>query len=190
MKILFLGDNNSPLIGYLRNLGDEVRVETEPLVVKTLREYDPDWIISYGYRHILKKEILGLYPERYINLHIAYLPWNRGADPNLWSWVEDTPKGVTIHYIDSGVDTGDIITQKEVIFTGKETLASSYAKLRTAMDNLFREIWPQIRAGATPRQKQIGVGSCHRVADRAKVEHLLTAGWKTRVKNLRSVNTN
>ena len=52
---------------------------------------------------------------RAINLHISYLPWNRGADPNLWSAV-GMPKGVTIHYINDGFDTGDILFQKAILF--------------------------------------------------------------------------
>lgn len=46
-----------------------------------------------------------------MNLHISYLPWNKGADPNFWSCIDGTPAGVTLHHIDAGVDTGDIIAQ-------------------------------------------------------------------------------
>ena len=53
-----------------------------------------------------------------------------GQDPNLWSFIEDTPKGVTIHEIDEGIDTGDIIFQKEIVLNSNETLASSYEKLQ------------------------------------------------------------
>ena len=187
MKTLFLGYPDSPLIAYLQNLGDEVEVLTEPLTATDLNEFGPDWIVSYGYRHILKKQVLTLYPDRFINLHIAYLPWNRGADPNLWSWIEGTPKGVTIHYIDPGVDTGDIIAQKEVRFTDNETLASSYAKLQTEIQALFRLVWPAIKVGCASRQKQSGKGTYHRVEDRARVAHLLTAGYQTPVRNLKPV---
>ncbi|MCL0081308.1 hypothetical protein M1N64_03665 [Peptococcaceae bacterium] len=44
---------------------------------------------------------------RAINLHISFLPWNRGADPNFWSFIENAPVGVSIHYLDEGIDTGD-----------------------------------------------------------------------------------
>ena len=46
-----------------------------------------DFIVSYGYRHILSKNILDLLPNKIINLHISYLPYNRGADPNFWSFM-------------------------------------------------------------------------------------------------------
>jgi len=43
-----------------------------------------DLVISYGYRHILKKEIIESSKAPIVNLHISYLPWNRGAHPNFW----------------------------------------------------------------------------------------------------------
>ena len=62
----------------------------------------------------------------------------------MWSFLEDTPKGVTIHYIDEGIDTGDIIVQKEVfIDEDKETLKSSYEILNKEIQALFKENWGQ-----------------------------------------------
>jgi methionyl-tRNA formyltransferase len=120
-----------------------------------------------------------------INLHISLLPYNRGADPTLWSVLEDTPAGVTIHYIDEGVDTGDVIAQRPVELTGDDTLATAYAKLQHAMVELFREQWPAISAGTNERAPQPPGGTAHKVADRAAVEHLLTEGWDTPVHALR-----
>ena len=153
----------------------------DPLDPEAVRHGRPEFLVSHGYRHIIKPDVLALVPDRAINLHIAYLPWNRGADPNLWSWIEDTPKGVTIHYIDENVDTGDIIAQREVEFEHGETLASSYARLQAEMLRLFVEQWPLIRTGECERGPQQGAGSMHRLADRARVEHLLVAGWDTPV---------
>jgi len=81
-----------------------------------------------------------------INLHISLLLWNRGAYPNVWSFLEDTPKGVTIYIIDEGVDTGSILAQKEIyIDENIETLRSSYEKLHREIQALFREKWADIK---------------------------------------------
>jgi methionyl-tRNA formyltransferase len=184
MRVLFLGPDESPTLGYLREFGEEVVAATDPIDVDTVRRGQPDFLVSHGYRHIIKPPVLDLVPDRAINLHISYLPWNRGADPNLWSWIEDTPKGVTIHYIDAGVDTGDIIAQREVSFTGEETLASTYTQLQAEIHALFREAWPEIRQGRCDRRAQTGEGSAHRVADRKRVERLLAHGWDTPVASL------
>ena len=51
---------------------------------------------------------------------MSYLPYNRGAHPNFWSFVNNTVKGVTIHEIDQGIDTGKIILQKSIKFDLKK----------------------------------------------------------------------
>jgi methionyl-tRNA formyltransferase len=139
----------------------------------------PEFIVSYGYRHILAPEVFSLAGRAAVNLHISLLPWNRGADPNLWSFVEGTPKGVTIHHIDAGIDTGDIIAQRRVEFTIEATLAQTYDRLDREVVELFTQTWSAIESGDAPRRAQPPGGSFHRVADRATVEHLLTLGWDT-----------
>ena len=149
------------------------------------------FVISYGYRHIVRKAVLERLGHRAVNLHIAYLPWNRGADPNFWSFVEGTPKGVTIHYMDEGIDTGDIIFQKEVTFTsGTETLATTYEKLQLEIQELFKQHWRQIKAGECPRLKQHSYGSLHRMKDKEPLSHLLTDGFNTPVSSLESYSKN
>jgi methionyl-tRNA formyltransferase len=131
-----------------------------------------DIVVSYGYRHILKKEHLTV-PSKdsnrqyipVINLHISYLPWNKGADPNFWSWYDDTPKGVTIHYMDEGIDTGDIIVQRIVKMDEDETLQSSYNKLQEQIRYLFRDNWRRIRKELPKGFKQEGKGSYHNQRD-------------------------
>lgn len=79
------------------------------------------------------------------NLHISLLPYNREASPNFFSFIENTPKGVTIHQIDEGLDTGPILAQKELFFDeSKETFASSYEKLILEIQMLFKENWSSI----------------------------------------------
>jgi methionyl-tRNA formyltransferase len=181
MRVLFLGPEGSPTLAHLVESGEDVEFTSRPVDPSRIRHRRPEFLVSHGYRHIIKPDVLELVPDRAINLHIAYLPWNRGADPNLWSWIDGTPKGVTIHYIDEHVDTGDIIAQREVEFGGGETLSSSYIRLQAEMVRLFVEQWPLIRRGDGERRPQQGKGSVHRLADRERVEHLLVAGWDTPV---------
>jgi methionyl-tRNA formyltransferase len=181
-KILFLGPEDSPLITWLREEGEQVIQTADKLSAEDVAEQGYSFLVSYGYRHILRKDILDVFPGRAINLHISYLPWNRGADPNFWSFIEDTPKGVTIHYLDEGVNTGDIIVQEKMEFdSDRETLATSYEKLQTAIQELFRKNWQNIKSGNCRRQKQVGKGSTHKVKDKTSLSHLLTDGWNTPV---------
>lgn len=184
-SILFLGPENSPLIFWLKECGEHVVQTSEIITPDFVDKVNASFLISYGYRHILKKEIIEKLPGKSINLHISYLPWNRGADPNFWSFVENTPKGVTIHYLDDGIDTGDIIVQKEVEFGSRdETLATTYDKLQVEIQELFKQNWSKIKSGKCARIKQVGEGSFHKLKDKNRLLKLLTAGWDTPIAEL------
>jgi methionyl-tRNA formyltransferase len=183
--ILFLGPEASPALAHLRAAGEDVVPLEAPLTAADVERIGPDWVVSHGYRHIVRADVLDARPGRFVNLHIAVLPYNRGADPNLWSWIDGTPKGVTIHLMDPGVDTGPLLAQREVALDpAKHTLATSYAALQDAMTELFARTWPDIAAGRIAPRPQPPGGSMHRVADRAAVAHLLTDGWDTPVRAL------
>lgn len=181
MKVLFLGQADNPLIEFLRSVGEQVDQTSEKITVDQAQKYD--FAVSYGYRHLIRKPIIDLFPGRIINLHISYLPWNRGADPNLWSVIEGTPKGVTIHHVDCGLDTGDIIVQREVLFDlENDTLASSYQKLQMEILQLFQENWSEIKLGNLQRTKQDReAGTSHKLKDRPKLPE---TGWETKLKDL------
>ena len=73
-------------------------------------------------------------------MHISYLPYNRGAHPNFWSFINKTPKGVSIHEINKGIDRGGIIARKKVIFKldNNLTFSNTYQKLIVEVENLFK----------------------------------------------------
>ena len=86
------------------------------LTAQMVEQLAPSFVISFNYRHLIPQEVLSLLPGRVINLHTSLLPYNRGSSPNFFSFLEDTPKGVTIHLVDKGLDTGDILCQREISF--------------------------------------------------------------------------
>ena len=102
-RILFLGYNTceTQIINTLIDSGYEVWHTASPISNTT----GYDFVISFGYRHILKKTIIQSSLAPIINLHISYLPYNRGAHPNFWSFFDNTPKGVSIHLMDEGINT-------------------------------------------------------------------------------------
>ena len=151
MTVLYLGPP-SPLVEYLQK--DHIVVTAEhPVSTTMLKIRMVDFVVSYNYRHIIQPDVLEILANRVINLHISYLPWNRGADPNFWSWLDNTPKGVTIHYIDKGLDTGDIIAQREVKLT-EGTLKTTYETLHGEIQKLFKEYWPIIKNGTCSKIPQ------------------------------------
>ncbi|MFC2144243.1 methionyl-tRNA formyltransferase [Acidobacteriota bacterium] len=135
-------------------------------VIEAIRALRPDIGLSVMFGYILQAEFLALFSRGVINLHPSLLPFNRGPHPNVWSIVEGTPAGATIHYIDEGIDTGDIIAQRDVIVEPTDTGGSLYAKLETCCVELFRETWPMIKRGTAPRIPQPPeAGTSHRIRD-------------------------
>lgn len=176
MKVLFLGYKENQILDFLRALKYDVIQEDKKLKLEEIKEINPQHIVSYGYSHIIKSPVLKEYPN-ILNLHIAYLPWNKGANPNFWSWLEHTPKGYTIHYMDEGIDTGPILFQKEAEFDKNEDLSSSYVKLRKGIEELFMENWNVIANGEVePKKQNPDEGSFHYVKDLEKYRFLFQEG--------------
>ena len=113
MKILCLYNNECalPLFDNIRKLGHETVLMTERLSLDYVKSENFDLAVSYTYRYIIPGDIIRALKGNIVNLHNSYLPYNRGADPNLWSFAEKTPRGVTLHYMDEGLDKGYIIVQ-------------------------------------------------------------------------------
>jgi len=185
MEILYLGPACAKILNYLNGDGNQVTRTEQGIMFGQDLLSNKGVLVSYGYRHVISREIIRSFPNKIINLHISYLPWNRGADPNLWSFLENTPAGVTIHYMDEGIDTGDIIAQEKLFFSPDETLRSTYDMLTKTIEKLFIQIWPDFIRGnivALPQQKEIG--SFHNSRDKKSFEYLLTDGWETPIANL------
>ena len=138
----------------------------EPLVLDAIRSLEPDIGISILYGYILKTDFLDIFPRGCINLHPAYLPYNRGAYPNVWSIIDGTPAGTTLHYIDAGIDTGEIIAQMEVPVEPVDTGKTLYEKLEQASLQLFIETWPALKQQNVETTEQSGGrGTYHQVRD-------------------------
>jgi methionyl-tRNA formyltransferase len=159
MKILYLSEEiNLKFISFLKKRGT-VSWMNNRVEYKKLAKFD--WIVSYGYRYIISSEKLKKLKNNIINLHISYLPYNRGSNPNYWSFKDRTPKGVTIHFIDEGIDTGPILVQKQCSFDKTHTLESSYNILKETVEVLFYDSFDDIVSGKIQPKLQKGIGSVH-----------------------------
>lgn len=183
MKILTLGASAARLHASLS--GHDVTHTDDKIDLDFFGKYHPDFLVSFGYRHIVRQPVLEAFEGRIVNLHISLLPWNKGADPNFWSWFDATPKGVTMHLIDSGLDTGAILTQREVEMSELETLSSSYEILQSAIVELFRQNVDSLLSGElTPHAQMPNSGSFHRSIDKAPIFSRLPDAWNTRCQTI------
>lgn len=78
-----------------------------------IAEYDCDILVSMSFNQIFKDQIIELCPGGIINCHAGKLPFYRGRNVLNWALINDEKDfGVTVHYVDRGVDTGDIVRQE------------------------------------------------------------------------------
>lgn len=187
-RVLFLtnNDNAKGLYEWIEERAEASLCESK-LTLEMLQSINPDLVISYNYKHIVSKDCIDYMNHRIINIHISLLPWNRGAGPNLWSFVYDTPKGVTIHEMTPGLDEGDIIFQQEVEFDENiHTLSSSYEALNRTAVILFKEHWEEIINGNYTQKPQSGQGSYHAIKDIAALREKLDFEWTDTIAEFRN----
>ena len=176
--LLLSNDKHDRIISFLLERCNKVDWTKDKLSIEKVSQYD--WVISFTYRHIINRHIINAAKNPIINLHISYLPFNRGAHPNYWSFIDNTPKGVTIHFIDHGIDTGPILVQKECKFNDDDTLQSSYFKLTFEIENLFYNNFDKIINREILGKPQIGRGTFHE-----KKELPSNIDWNTNIKHIR-----
>jgi folate-dependent phosphoribosylglycinamide formyltransferase PurN len=86
-----------------------------PEGVEYVRGLNPDLIVIITFHHLLKPEVFTLSRLATLNLHCSLLPHYRGPDPINKALADGAPEtGVTVHWLDEGADTGDIVLQKKV----------------------------------------------------------------------------
>jgi methionyl-tRNA formyltransferase len=116
--------------------------------VKKLAELSPDIIWVNSYSMIIRDDVLSIPLLGAINVHGAYLPRNRGCNPIQWAIIKREHKtGVTLHCIDSGLDTGPIIAQETVDIKMNDSWLDVRNKINNATDVLIEDSLKRILSG-------------------------------------------
>jgi methionyl-tRNA formyltransferase len=148
VEVIFLGINDAGMRIY-DWLCDQDNIFMHSILttkdqLRIIKNVEPDYIVSCGYQHIVPESILTIPTKGCLNLHPAYLPYNRGANPNVWSIIEGTPAGVTLHYMDPGIDTGDIVARRKVETAFSDSGKDLHKRLEDAQLELFQDVWSDI----------------------------------------------
>jgi len=129
-----------------------VKIREEYQVVLDLK---PDMIVTCAYGQIIPKIILDCPKLGCINVHASLLPKLRGGAPIHKAIIDGYSKtGITIMYMDVGMDDGDIITQRETEITDSDNLESLHDRLSIMGRDLLLDTLPSIIDGTNPRVKQ------------------------------------
>jgi methionyl-tRNA formyltransferase len=134
--------------------------------IDLLASLDLDYIIGIHFPYIVPESVLDLPRIGVVNLHPALLPYNRGWHTASWSILDETPIGATLHFMDAGLDTGDIVIQAGLEVGPDDTAHTLVSRLHDLELAVFEEGWPLLAGGSPPRLPQRpGEGTGHSRAD-------------------------
>ena len=115
--------------------------DVESKLVEELQSSGAELIVLAGYMRLVKAPLLEAFPRRIINIHPSLLP----SFPGLEAWRQALTAGVkitgcTVHFVDSGMDTGEIIAQSEVSILPGDTPETLHARIQEAEHELYPEV--------------------------------------------------
>ena len=124
--------------------------EREEQLVRLLRDAGVELVVLAGFMRVLKAPLLEAFPRRIINLHPSLLPKFPGRE----AWGQalaagETVTGCTVHYVDAGVDSGEIIAQREVPILPNDTPATLHARIQVVERELFPAVISRLAAMET-----------------------------------------
>lgn len=144
----------------------------ETSIDNPLTSYDVDYIFGIHFPLIIKKPILEIPKVGFLNLHPAYLPYNKGWHTPTWAILDNNKYGATLHFMTEELDAGDIIAQKEVKVEPYYTANELYQHVLEAEEELFKEALPAILTLKPIMTKQSNPGTCHNKKDLVKVQKI------------------
>ena len=166
-------------------LHDDVITFSGPVSVEFLRGQNIWAIVSDRNGHILRDDVLDAVEGRAYNSHTSLLPFQRGWQPVFFSVWDNTPVGVSIHQIDTGLDTGRLVYQSEVPVNEFDRLDTLHFRCRLEILRGWAQVWPLIREGVLQPWVQNGAGNYHSRSEFEAIFPKLRDGWKTTVQEVR-----
>jgi len=128
---------------------------TDEETYNTLKDLNPDIIITAAYGQLVPDKILEIPEHKCINVHGSLLPKLRGGAPIQYSILEDHKKtGITIMYMVKKLDAGDMISKVEVDILDSDNYETLHDKLSVAGRDLLNETLPKIFSGDIAPEKQ------------------------------------
>tara|TARA_R110000772_G_scaffold173887_1_gene285799 strand:+ start:60 stop:1004 length:945 start_codon:yes stop_codon:yes gene_type:complete len=124
-------------------------------VINQLREWAPDIIVVIGYQFFLPDEFLSIAPKGVLNFHTSLLPRHCGRHPGFWTiWYGDKQSGMTVHFMDSGLDTGDIAYKSYVSVKDGDTVDTLYDRIWKGSEWIVKDLLGRIDRDCIPRTPQ------------------------------------
>ncbi len=116
-------------------------------LVRLLQQAGVDLVVLAGFMRVLKEPMLTAFPRRIINIHPSLLPKFPGVEA--WKQALDAGEKITgcsVHYVDAGIDSGEVIAQRKVAVLPGDTAEAPHARIQVAERALYPEVIRQFCA--------------------------------------------
>ena len=124
-----------------------------PENIALLENIRPDFLFSFYYRFMIKKEVLDIPSRGALNIHGSYLPKYRGRVPVNWAVINgERETGATLHYMVERPDAGDIVDQEKVAIEFADTAFDVFTGVTNAAERIIARSWPLLREGRAGRK--------------------------------------
>ena len=163
--------STNPLVNGFSHFADLAQAKNVPILspdnpndpefIEEILRLSPDIFIAVGYDRILKPSILAVPQFLAANFHASLLPYYRGKHPVFWT-LRNSERwaGLTVHVMDQGIDTGDIIYQVKVRTRRDDTVSSLYERIMARSVSLIDRLVDDVEKDTIPRRvQQLNEGS-------------------------------
>ncbi len=117
-----------------------------------------DLFVSMSFNQIFKSEIINIPPHKTINCHAGKLPYYRGRNILNWALINDEKNfGVTVHYVDEGIDTGDLILQRIYSISDEDDYSTLLSRSYLYCASILIDAIKIIQAGSVNRIRQASI---------------------------------
>lgn len=140
-------------IDYLKNKN----INSEEFIA-IVKKYNCDLFVSMSFNQIFKTEIINLPRYKTINCHAGKLPFYKGRNILNWALINDEKEfGITVHYVDEGIDTGDIILQRSYEISDKDDYKTLLERAYDDCANILYDGIIKFKNGYVEAKKQIEI---------------------------------
>ncbi|NLI89588.1 MAG: methionyl-tRNA formyltransferase [Epulopiscium sp.] len=138
------------------------RIRTDREFIDKLKEINPDLIVVIAFGQILPKEVLDIPSCGCVNVHGSLLPKYRGSSPIQMAILNDEEvTGVTLQYMDTGIDTGDIISKTQMLILPDETAGTLHDRMMHVGAEALREALPTLGGGRCACDPQCDISATY-----------------------------
>lgn len=146
----------------------------DPKNADILNGYEVDYIFGIHFPYIIYENVLSIPKIGFLNLHPAYLPYNKGWHTPSWAIIDKKKYGATLHFMSEELDGGDIVAQEEIIVEPYFTANELYKNVLELEKKVFIDALPELLSLNPKRMQQSGKGTSYNKKDLSRIQKIDT----------------